>query len=124
MYSGTSCLSYFLEDKPTIPNDIEILLSGTHRLHPNICEFISREVYEGRLVSEGDAPLRKLKLPKDHNLISKESGIMHIPASHVANSQASIEEIEIISNLIEELLICEKFDPKKTLLRNYLRKIF
>ena len=111
--SGTSCLSYFLGDKPTIPNDIGILLSGTHRLHPNICEFISREVYEGRLVSEGDAPLRKLKLPKDHNLISKESGIMHIPASHVANSQASIEEIEIISNLIEELLICEKFDPKK-----------
>ena len=69
--SGTSCLSYFLGDKPTIPNDIGILLSGTHRLHPNICEFISREVYEGRLVSEGDAPLRKLKLPKDHNLISR-----------------------------------------------------
>ena len=111
--SGLSCLSYFLGDKPTIPSDIGILLSGTHRLHPNICEFISKEVYEDRLTSEGDALKRKLKLAPNQKLVNKESGILYIPALHGGNSQASSEEIELISSIIDELLTHEKFVPNK-----------
>ncbi|GIS23408.1 MAG: hypothetical protein CM15mP123_13100 [Gammaproteobacteria bacterium] len=51
-------LKFFLDDAATIPNDKGILLSGTHRLHPKICDFISNEVYEGRLSSEGEAKNR------------------------------------------------------------------
>ena len=75
--AGLSSLKFFLDDAATIPNDKGILLSGTHRLHPEICDFISNEVYEGRLSSEGEAKNRTLKISKGNKSITKEAGILY-----------------------------------------------
>ena len=50
--SGMSILDYLLEDHATIPSDIGVFLPKTFRMHPNVCELISRQVYEGKLSSD------------------------------------------------------------------------
>ena len=111
--AGLSSLKFFLDDAATIPNDKGILLSGTHRLHPEICDFISNEVYEGRLSSEGEAKNRTLKISKGNKSITKEAGILYVPINHSGNSQASLEEADSISEIINDLTKCEKYDTSE-----------
>ena len=47
--SGLSALEYLLGDASTVPLDTGIFLSITRRMHPQICQFISDAVYDGRL---------------------------------------------------------------------------
>ncbi len=49
--AGASALGHVLGEARTLPDDLGIFLDHTHRLHPDICAFISEVVYEGRLHS-------------------------------------------------------------------------
>ena len=49
--AGASALGHVLGEARTLPDDLGIFLDHTHRLHPDICAFISEVVYEGRLRS-------------------------------------------------------------------------
>jgi uncharacterized protein len=48
---GVSALGHMLGDAGTLADDLGIFLDRTYRLHPEICQFISEIVYEGRLHS-------------------------------------------------------------------------
>jgi uncharacterized protein len=50
--ANASALGHVLGDAGTLPDELGIFLDRTHRLHPEICAFISEIVYEGRLQSE------------------------------------------------------------------------
>src|SRR3546814_13904469 len=52
--SGLSALDYLLEGEPTVAPDRGILLDTSWRLHPDICNFISAAVYDGRLTAHPD----------------------------------------------------------------------
>ena len=52
--TGLSALDYLLEGRQTIPEDIGILLPKTYRLHPDICDFVSKKVYEGKVTTIDD----------------------------------------------------------------------
>ena len=83
----------------TIPPDRGIFLSITRRMHPKICQFISEQVYEGRLTSHPDTELQKVSgtsLP--------EAGVYWMPVEHSGNSQRSDEEIIAIKTTIDKLL--------------------
>ena len=47
--AGVSVLQHLLGDDATIPPDRGLFLERTYRLHPDVCDYISEEFYEGRL---------------------------------------------------------------------------
>ena len=105
--TGLSSLDYLLEERPTIPDNIGILLPKTYRLHPDICKFVSQKVYEGRITAIDDNKKRIIK-PCSNSKYLKPSGIQYIELDHWGNEQASFEEVEIIKSIILELLDSKK----------------
>jgi len=91
----------------TIPKNIGMLLPKTYRLHPDICEFVSTRVYEGRLSHDSLTEERTLNF-KPSSSISKSSGIFYVPVDHFGNEQSSGEEIEVIKDLVKELMRAKK----------------
>jgi uncharacterized protein len=98
--AGTSGLDHLLGGAATIPADLGIFLDHTHRLHPDICAFISEIVYDDRLRSlpgcerqavGGDGPLGG-------------SGLRWMPVEHDGNRVSSPEEAEAVQHVVEELL--------------------
>jgi predicted RecB family nuclease len=101
--SGVSALDYFLDGRPTIPEDRGILLDQSWRMHPNICRFVSDALYESRLNSHPDTqPQRICRANQGPTAI--EAGIEFIPVEHEGNRQSSLEEVEQIKRLIESLV--------------------
>ena len=106
--SGKSALEYLLADHNTVPPDRGIFLPTSRRMHPDVCEFISQIVYEGRLGSDEGAARQSLEpiegLPR--------SGAHLWPVPHEGNSQTSKEEIEVISEIMG-LLMGKRFTDRE-----------
>ncbi|HOW74211.1 MAG TPA: TM0106 family RecB-like putative nuclease [Phycisphaerae bacterium] len=102
--SGLSALAYLLQDHATIPDELGIFLAKTWRLHPDICEFISGAVYEGRLKPEQHTAERVVLLGDSAMQVPRASGLVFHPVQHDGNSQASDEEVEVIVSAAQELL--------------------
>jgi uncharacterized protein len=88
----TSSLGHVLEGRATVPEDRGLFLATTHRMHPDVCDFISEIAYEGRLGSEpactrqrvlGDGPL-------------SGTGLRYLPVEHEGNRTWSPEEAEVV----------------------------
>lgn len=100
--SGLSILDYLLQNKSVIPPDRGIFLPRTYRMHPDLCQIVSEQVYDGKLSSDGTC--------SDHVLsgvggaISKSSGIQFEPVSHHGNQQSSPEEASKVRQLVTALL--------------------
>jgi predicted RecB family nuclease len=102
--SGQSALGYFLNGKATIPPDIGIFLDTSYRMHPSICQFISESIYENRLQHHPNTKHHALQIsPSNSNSIHQQNGILYIPVEHQDNSQRSIEEVQVIDQLIDAL---------------------
>lgn len=98
--AADSILEHLLGDHQVIPRESGALLSRTYRLHPEICQFVSELMYEGRLHS---AP------GMEHQEIKSESGLggsglRWMPIHHEGNSQSSLEEAEAIAADVGRLL--------------------
>ena len=114
--SGSSCLYYLLQGKQTIPEYFGIFLGITHRMHPDVCKFISDSVYEGRLHADAITASRVLVVPEvSRGIISKSAGILFKPVEHEGNTQASEEEVAAIVELVKELQCCSLLGRKITL---------
>ncbi len=98
--ANLSCLEWLLGDQATIPPDRGIFLPISRRMHPEVCRFISEQMYEGRLTNHpgtANQRVRRTKLP--------EAGAFWVPVEHEGNSQVSTEEIDAIHSAINELLL-------------------
>jgi uncharacterized protein len=93
--TSLSILEHLLGEHATVPPDRGIFLTETRRMHPSVCEFISDEVYEGRLRSYPDCARQG---------VSGDAGIRQIAVSHVGNSSRSPEEARAIRDEIARLL--------------------
>lgn len=103
--SGQSCLQYFLQGKPTIPDDLGVFLPETWRMHPDVNMVVSEMVYENKLKTAHFTKNRMVKLkPKIGKYIKKEAGVIYISIPHIGNTQTSQEEIEVIKEIVKELL--------------------
>ena len=103
--SGLSALEYYLDGKATIPPELGVLLNTTWRMHPDVCNFISDSIYESRLGSHPNTAKQKLQLNDARfSLVSKSAGIQFVPTFHEDNSQGSLEEVDMIARIYEELL--------------------
>ena len=102
--SGMSILDYLLEDQATIPADIGVFLPKTFRMHPDICDLLSRLVYEGKLSS--DSSTHKHIVETKGPLIKQKTGVCFIPVPHEGNTQGSLEEVQKIQLITQELVGC------------------
>jgi predicted RecB family nuclease len=97
--TGDSVLEYLLGDAATIPPDRGIFLDVSYRMHPEICAFISENVYDGRLRA---APATANNAVESPGL--RGSGLRYMPISHVGNGRESSEEAEWIVEEVARLL--------------------
>jgi len=103
--SGQSALEYYLNGSATVPPEYGVLLNRTWRMHPNLCDFVSDAIYESRLGSHPNTANQKIHAKETGvALIAKPAGIQFLPAFHEGNSQGSVEEVDLIARLFDELL--------------------
>ena len=98
--SGLSSLEYLIGEHRTVPADRGIFLPTTRRLHDDLCAFISRAVYEGRLENDAAASAQSLVAPDGTDL----AGARVVGACHEGRSQVGPEEVERVHAEIESVL--------------------
>ncbi|MFD1694952.1 TM0106 family RecB-like putative nuclease [Roseibium aestuarii] len=97
--ANLSCLEYMLGDHQTVPPEQGIFLPISRRMHPDVCSFISEQVYEDRLTSHHDTALQDVVadgLP--------EAGAWWVPVEHEGNAQVAREEVAEIRQIISTLV--------------------
>jgi predicted RecB family nuclease len=97
---GASVLEHLLggDLRPVAP-DRGILLTDSYRMHPDVCDFISGLLYEGKLHS---APGRERQAVTSPGLSG--AGLRYIRKPHEFNAQRSPEEASAIADEIDRLL--------------------
>jgi predicted RecB family nuclease len=95
-----SALAHLLDGHATIGPEQGIFLAETWRLHPSVCTFISEVFYEGRLVARPENQKQRLNATG-----SFDGAALHfIPVKHSGNQNESLEEVERIAGIVDELL--------------------
>ncbi|HVJ18928.1 MAG TPA: TM0106 family RecB-like putative nuclease [Polyangiaceae bacterium] len=97
-----SALEHLLGDALTIPAERGVFLPHTRRLHPLICDFVSRVFYEGRLEPQAGLGLERQSITGSGTFSG--SGLRFVPVAHDGNSNHSPEEIELITRIVTDLL--------------------
>jgi uncharacterized protein len=93
--TSASVLEHLLGDDTTVPRNRGVFLEETWRMHPDVCDFISQEVYDGRLRSEEKCA--------DQNT-GAGTGIRYLPVHHRGNESQSREEAEAIRLVCDALI--------------------
>ena len=85
--SGASVLEHVLGEHATIPSTLGVFISETRRMHPDVCAFISNQIYEGRLTSHDGCAVQDTEFG---------TGLRWIRAQHVDRSTESYEESALV----------------------------
>ncbi len=101
--ADVSALEHILKGHPTIPPDRGIFLPETWRLPPAICTFTSEVFYESKLHSLPGLAHRMLKDTSPVN----GAGLWVLPIHHEGNQNSSVEEVQAIERLTNQLLAPE-----------------
>jgi uncharacterized protein len=99
--AGRSVLEHVLGDQATVPPDRGVFLSQTRRMHPDVCRFISDEIYEGRLHSHPSCANQGTEFG---------TGLRWLQAHHEGCATKSVEEGELLVAELERLLGTEWTD--------------
>jgi len=92
---GLSVLEHVMGEYGTLPAERGVFLTETRRMHPDICRFISDEIYEGRLHSHPSCASQNTGLG---------TGLRWLRADHSGRSTESGEEAEIVRSTVHDLL--------------------
>jgi uncharacterized protein len=101
--AGASVLEHVLGGHATIPNTQGVFISETRRMHPDVCSFISNQIYEGRLTSHESCARQGTRFG---------TGLRWLRAEHVGRSTESSEESAIVSAQILSMLGTEWTNQK------------
>ncbi len=97
--ANLSCLDWMLGNQATIPQDRGIFLPVSRRMHPEVCRYISEQVYEGRLTSHPDTARQAVT-----GTAFPPAGAFWVPVPHEGNAQIAPEEAAAIQAAAHELL--------------------
>jgi uncharacterized protein len=92
---GLSVLEHVLGGQATMPADRGVFLTRTRRMHPDVCRFISEQIYEGRLVSHPSCATQDTQFG---------TGLRWLAADHADCSTESEEEAEMVLAEIRRLV--------------------
>jgi predicted RecB family nuclease len=98
--AGESVLEHLLGEHTTIAPERGLFLEKTRRMHPDVCRFISKAIYEDRLESVPDCANQRIDAPG----LLTGTGVRYVPVTHEGNTRESPEEAETIKGLVEDLL--------------------
>ncbi|MFC6461078.1 TM0106 family RecB-like putative nuclease [Paracoccus aerius] len=107
--ANLSCLEWMLGDHSTVPPDRGIFLPISRRMHPEVCRFISDQVYEGRLDGHLDAERQGVT-----GTCFPSAGAFWLPVPHEGNAQIAIEEVVAIKAAVANLLTGTWTDKNRT----------
>ena len=93
--AGVSALEHVIGDHQTMPEEYGLFLATTHRMHPEICAFISEIAYDDKLLPEPG---------NERQTVDGEAGLRWVPVEHQGNRSSSPEEAEVVAKLVDELL--------------------
>ncbi len=93
--SGASVLEHVLGGNATIPETEGVFLAVTRRMHPDVCDFISKQIYEGRLTSHESCAVQGTDFG---------TGLRWLRADHRERSTEAVEEMEIVKAQILQML--------------------
>lgn len=96
---GVSALEHLLAGSATVPPERGLLLDETRRLHPDICGFISEQMYDGRLTSFEGCERQEI----GPGPLVAGSGLRVLPVEHAGNKTSSVEEASVVKGLVEAL---------------------
>jgi uncharacterized protein len=102
--SGESSLEYLLDGHATVPPERGVFLPITWRMCPDVCQFISDAVYDGRLFPEEKNAHQRLALGTKPHPALRPTGVVFWPMSHTGCGQRSPEEAEEIERIYQSLL--------------------
>ncbi|MGH2508585.1 MAG: DEAD/DEAH box helicase, partial [Ktedonobacteraceae bacterium] len=102
--SGASILEYYLESHATIPEDRGIFLPKTWRMRPEICSFISKAIYDGRLGHELVTETRSIHFTKPSKYLYRSTGLVYVAVDHEGNAYESEEEVRAVEQIVRELI--------------------
>jgi|ETNmetMinimDraft_20_1059909.scaffolds.fasta_scaffold04374_3 uncharacterized protein len=113
--SGKSIPEFLLENQDTISPDKGIFIDKSRRLHPNICNFISENFYDGRLKNLDFTEKRKIIFSKKESLLP-ETGIVMVDAKHKEICrQKSTEEGKLIKDFYNRIIGSTFIDPEENI---------
>ncbi|OBB19705.1 hypothetical protein A5761_00735 [Mycolicibacterium setense] len=93
--SGRSVLEHVVGDDITLAEDRGVFLATTWRMHPDVCTFISEQIYEGRLTYHPNCARQST---------SAGTGLRWIAAAHDGNTTFSVEEADLIAEQLLQLI--------------------
>lgn len=92
---GRSVLEHVLGEDVTLSSDRGVFLTETRRMHPDVCKFISEQIYEGRLGYHENCA---------RQTTVAGTGLRWLRANHQGNSTSSPEEAQMIADEIGRLI--------------------
>jgi predicted RecB family nuclease len=98
--ADVSGLTHLLGEAATMPPELGLFLDHTHRLHPAICAYISEVFYDSRLTS---LPGCERQSVGGEGQVAG-SGLRWCPVKHEGNRTSSVEEAEVIRQLILDIV--------------------
>lgn len=102
-----SALGWLVQGHRTLPEQFGYFLDRSYRMHPAVCERVSRLSYEGRLRSEES-------LTAARRLDGHPAGVRELIVAHDGNSTSSPEEAAVIVTEIGRLLQSNWTDEQGT----------
>ena len=93
--SGHSVLGHVLQLESTIDLKRGVFLSDTRRMHPDVCRFISEQIYEGRLYHHPSC---------EQQTTGFGTGLRLLKTSHGGCSTKSLEEAKVVVEKASELI--------------------
>ena len=99
--SGVSALEHLLDGRDTIPPDRGVFLDRSWRMHPAVCGWVSRTMYDGRLESMDRCTRQRVDSPASD---LPRAGLRLCDVPHEDNRTNAPEEAERIAEEIDRLL--------------------
>ncbi|HEY9459933.1 MAG TPA: TM0106 family RecB-like putative nuclease, partial [Paralcaligenes sp.] len=103
--SGLSILDYLLHDSPIIPDTMGVFLDTTFRMHSAVNDYVSHAIYRGELKADAANDKQRVCVPAGYcGVLHAEAGVVFVPVDHQGNTQASNEEVDVITALAKDCL--------------------
>lgn len=94
--AGASALEHLLAGSETMPPERGIFLERSYRMHPAICEYVSTQFYDSRLMPSDGCDVQAVSGITGAGSALGGSGLRFVPVMHTGNRTQSEEEAEAV----------------------------
>jgi predicted RecB family nuclease len=93
--AGSSALEHVLDGQATIAPDRGVFLEASHRMHPEVCAYVSGIAYDDRLQPDPACAAQEIA--------EIGAGLRWVPVAHEANRTRSEEEAAVVAGIVDDL---------------------